>query len=209
MGLRERKKLATRQALQSAAVHLVLERGLDSVTVDDIAAAANVSTRTFFNYFASKDDALIGDGPLLYSDDARQMFADGGPTGDLLEDLKVLLLSPVTDNDDPEPLFDRVHMLKRIVQKEPQLGPRVMASFAAAETALAGAVAARLGDDPENDIRPQIVAAIGTTAMRYSMRRVKCRGGADTAADAADLRHEFDQVFDVLKATFTATSREL
>ncbi|MFC3999224.1 TetR/AcrR family transcriptional regulator [Nocardiopsis sediminis] len=208
MGLRERKKLATRQALQSAAVDLVLERGLDDVTVDDIAAAANVSTRTFFNYFASKDDALIGEGPLLYSDEARQVFAEGGPTGHLLEDLKLLLLSPATDhNDDAEPLFDRVHMLKRIVEKEPQLGPRVMASFAAAETAMAGAIAARLGDDPENDIRPQIIAAVGTTAMRYSMRRVKCLGDVD--ADTADLRREFDQVFDVLTETFTATSRPL
>ena len=47
MGLRERKKRATRRALRDAAVHLVLEHGLENVTVEEIAVAAEVSTRTF------------------------------------------------------------------------------------------------------------------------------------------------------------------
>lgn len=57
-GLRERKKLATRQALGAAAMRLAIERGLENVLVEDIAAAANVSTRTFNNYFASKYEAI-------------------------------------------------------------------------------------------------------------------------------------------------------
>ena len=57
-GLRERKKLATRQALGSAAMQLAVERGLDNVLVEDIAAAAGVSPRTFNNYFASKYEAI-------------------------------------------------------------------------------------------------------------------------------------------------------
>lgn len=57
-GLRERKKLSTRQALAAAAMRLAIERGLDNVLVEDIAAAANVSTRTFNNYFASKHEAI-------------------------------------------------------------------------------------------------------------------------------------------------------
>src|ERR1700686_4935193 len=57
-GLRERKKLATRQALGAAAMRLAVERGLENVLVEDIAAAAEVSPRTFNNYFASKYEAI-------------------------------------------------------------------------------------------------------------------------------------------------------
>jgi AcrR family transcriptional regulator len=57
-GLRERKKLATRQALGAAAMRLAIERGLENVLVEDIAAAAQVSPRTFNNYFASKYEAI-------------------------------------------------------------------------------------------------------------------------------------------------------
>lgn len=59
VGLRERKKAQTRTAISQAVLHLALERGLDTLTVDDIAAAANVSVRTFHNYFGSKEEALV------------------------------------------------------------------------------------------------------------------------------------------------------
>ena len=58
-GLRERKKAQTRGAISSAVMLLALDRELDAVTVDDIAAAANVSVRTFHNYFGSKEEALM------------------------------------------------------------------------------------------------------------------------------------------------------
>jgi AcrR family transcriptional regulator len=58
-GLRERKKTQTRNAIRMAVVFLALDRGLDAVTAEDIAATANVSVRTFHNYFASKEEALV------------------------------------------------------------------------------------------------------------------------------------------------------
>ena len=58
-GLRERKKAETRDAISRAVMLLALERGFDAVTADDIAAAANVSVRTFHNYFGSKEEALV------------------------------------------------------------------------------------------------------------------------------------------------------
>lgn len=63
MTLRERKKLATWRAIQSAALRLFDEQGYEATTVEQIAAAANVSRATFFNYFAGKDAALLDQDP--------------------------------------------------------------------------------------------------------------------------------------------------
>jgi len=58
LGLRERKKLKTREALGWAAMRLAAERGLEHVRVEDIATLAGVSPRTFNNYFSSREEAI-------------------------------------------------------------------------------------------------------------------------------------------------------
>ena len=60
LGLRERKRIATRQLIEHTAVELVLDLGYDEVTVEKICEACNLSTRTFFNYFPTKDAAIGG-----------------------------------------------------------------------------------------------------------------------------------------------------
>lgn len=61
MSLRQRNRRRTRASIASAAVRLTLELGIDAATIEAISAEANVSPRTFFNYFDSKDDALLGE----------------------------------------------------------------------------------------------------------------------------------------------------
>ena len=79
-GLRERKRRATRLAIQQAALRIAIEDGLAAVTVDEVSRRADISPRTFFNYFPSKEQAILGDDPDLPDDQALDAFVAGGPT---------------------------------------------------------------------------------------------------------------------------------
>ena len=90
--LRERKKLATRRSLRRIALDLVAERGFAHVTVDDIAEAADVSPRTFFNYFPSKEAALFGTDPDRIAE-LRQRIVQQAPGEPVLDVLRMVMVS--------------------------------------------------------------------------------------------------------------------
>src|ERR1044071_4248921 len=90
--LRERKKLATRRALRRAAFELVTEHGFARVTVEDIAEAADVSPRTFFNYFPSKEAALFGTDPERIPV-LRERMIHTAPGEPALEALRMIMVS--------------------------------------------------------------------------------------------------------------------
>src|SRR5712671_5225621 len=93
-GLRERKKQRTRETIARAARELFAERGYHATTLPDIAEAADVSTRTIFAYFASKEDILFSDFPLM-----KEALADAlaeRPQGeDALETVRKFILATV------------------------------------------------------------------------------------------------------------------
>jgi AcrR family transcriptional regulator len=191
LGLRERKKRATREALKSAALALAAERGLD-VTVDEICASADVSARTFFNYFSSKEEAIIGDLPKPPPDDILEVFEGGGPTGDLLDDLRATLRPHLLES---VPSLREMHQRKRILEADPGLARQFFASFMMIEQRLTLAAARRSGTRT-SDPRAQVVGTIGTVAMRLAVRRWINSGGR------ASIETHVDAVFDALTDVF-------
>ena len=173
-GLRERKKRATRRALEDAALRLALDRGVDGVTVEDICAEVNVSARTFFNYFPSKERALVGEGPVRFDEDVIRELADGNGREGLLDDLRELLRHKAAEAADRrEDLICR----RQLVEQCPPLLPLLLEKFDEYERTLTEAIARRVGTDPEEDPYPQLVAGVVGTVMRVSFRRWVTVGG--------------------------------
>ena len=92
-GLRERKRIETLCLIEDCTTRLILEHGYDSVTVDDICAAAEISKRTFFNYFDSKRTATIGQLPIDPSEERKTEFSTSDPAR-LLHSIISLAISP-------------------------------------------------------------------------------------------------------------------
>jgi AcrR family transcriptional regulator len=167
LGLRERKKRATRVALHGAALRLVAARGFDDVTIEDIAAAADVSPRTFFNYFGSKEDVVVNPDPgrverlkvLL-----AQHSADEPPLM-VIEEALIAQLDEVTDRR------EEWLLRLRLVREIPSLTPHHLAAFDALERVLVEDVAERTGLDASVDIYPALAGSAAMAAIRAAIMR--------------------------------------
>lgn len=173
LGLRERKRLATRRAIQVAALGLVAERGLDRVTVDDISAAADVSPRTFFNYFPSKEQALIGDSPTLPPRENRELFLAAEPDTPILDDLCELLVAAAERSEADRELQ---HLRRTVLKDYPQMFGARMASMRQFEDAITDLVAERMRRDAASDgvpaaeirDRAHLITLVAAAAMRHA-----------------------------------------
>ncbi len=139
MGLRERKRQRTRQALISAAMRLFEEKGYEQTTVAEIAASAEVSTKTFFNHFASKDEVLF---PHLSAriDDAVAIIKERKPaenvSGVVLKAMDHMLASAVRDELDGGLASVRLPMVISV----PSVQAATLHRYFQAETRLAEAL---------------------------------------------------------------------
>jgi AcrR family transcriptional regulator len=161
-GLRERKKLATRQALALAAVQLAVQRGLENVRVEDITDAVNVSRRTFTNYFASKEAAIASVSADRFAR-AAQALRDRPATEPVADSLAEVFAAQhqaaaQLDSERMAPI--------RMLMASPALQGEVLKIMVAAEGPLAEVIAERTGADPRADLGPQVLAAAVIAAVQ-------------------------------------------
>jgi AcrR family transcriptional regulator len=167
-GLRERKKLEMRQKLGSAALRLAIERGLENVTIEDIAAEADVAPRTFRNYFSGKHEAICA----LATDRAQLIGTSlrARPAGEpLWEALSQAVLEHYQGTDQPSGTQQMAAI--RLLTSSPAIRGEYLKVTVAAQTALAGAIADRTGMDTKRDMQPMILAGAVTAATRVALMR--------------------------------------
>ena len=170
LGLRERKKLETRDALSWAVIRLTVERGWHNVTVADAAADANVSERTFRNYFSSKAEAVSA----RHLDRMMRIVAElrsspgEEPLWDAITDAVVGQF--VGGNPQNKHWTDAVQLLLA----EPDVEQGFVQATMTAQRELATAIADRTGSDVTGDLYPTLMAsAIGAAigaAMEHWLR---------------------------------------
>jgi AcrR family transcriptional regulator len=166
-GLRERKKADTRAALAAAVLRLAVEKGFEHVTVEEVAGAADVSYRTFFNHFGSKEEALLqpegADLPRL-----ADRLGDQPAGLPLLAALRSAMAEDLARIEDDATTW-RARL--SVIAATPALLPRLVELSATDEQALARAVATRTGTDVDTDLFPALVAGVTTTAVRVAFMR--------------------------------------
>ncbi|GAB1693268.1 TetR/AcrR family transcriptional regulator [Krasilnikovia sp. M28-CT-15] len=164
-GLRERKKAATRAALSHAAWSLMLTHGLGAVTPEAIAAAADVSPRTFRNYFASREEAILGE--LVLRHLALLEKLRGRPAGESVWDgLGRVLPQGVTEIVGDR---DSFAVLAEEIRRNPAMLAQNLVVFQDAAIRMAAIFAERTGTDLDSDPGPRLLAAAVCAAISTSI----------------------------------------
>lgn len=166
MGLRERKKDATRQALHEAALRLVREQGFDRLTVEAIADAAMVSRRTFSNYFSSKEEALAH-GDLVRLKTLLELFREAPADLPVWSALASAAERLAVESDDLTPQW---LAQRRALHNYPTFVAYQLAAYAAIERDLAAEIAERLPAGPDAPLRSRVLAATYLTTLRVATR---------------------------------------
>jgi AcrR family transcriptional regulator len=176
--LRERKKQQTWDAIHHAAVRLITANGLAGVTVEEICAEAEVSPRTFFNYFPSKAAAALGLPTTVIQESGRDRFMAG--TGTVVDDLCEMIAFGF-------PMPEDRNAVKRMVEERPELAPSMMQWMGELRTGIVELVSTRT--DPE---RARLCVALAFAAFGEVMH------------SGLDEDRSRDQIADALRAKVAA-----
>ncbi len=197
-GLRERKKRTTRAAIAATARRLFAERGFDEVTVAEVAAAADVSEKTVFNHFATKEDLVFAGGETRLAE-LRAAIAQRPPGTSVLDvfraNSEAMLDSVAAGAGD-----DRL-VVPRIVRDSPALQKRLAAGWEDEAATLVAVVAEATGADAD-DLVPAVVARTLAWTLITIFRATfdGLLAGEDPERLAARLRPQAARAYDQLAA---------
>ncbi|BCJ55439.1 TetR family transcriptional regulator [Actinoplanes sp. NBRC 14428] len=188
-GLRERKKRRTREALIDAAHTLFCEKGFEATTIDEIAEAVEVSPRTFFRYFTSKEDVALS-----LADEqitaVLEAFA-GQPAGlPVLTAMRAAAVGVVRAYEAEA----RFGSLQRLISVSPALAAARVERGSARLDEVARLVGARMGVDPAADPRPHLVASVLLCAVQPAVVAWRAAGREAPESELTG------QAFDLLAA---------
>jgi AcrR family transcriptional regulator len=172
IGLRERKKLRTRAELSDAAFRLFAERGFDETTIEDIVEQVEVSPRTFFRYFDSKEDVVIG----FFDDlglELRAMLATRPSDEPSFTALRAALGTLI---DLYEERQDRVVAAKRLAHETPSIRARLLDKHARWENGVTEELVSRCGD-PSQEPQMRLLAAVALAAFSTAVSAWCTSGG--------------------------------
>jgi AcrR family transcriptional regulator len=179
VGLRERKRMRTMAAIQQAAFRLFAEQGYDATTVEQIAAAAEVSPATFFRYFPAKED-LVG------TDEFDPMLLDTLAARPAEEDVVTAMRATIREL---VPLLEQggesVLARFRLVAGSNRLGAQLWMGYRRNVDSLAETLARRLGRDPD-DLEVRVAASAVVGALLEALFAWVASDGRDDLGDVLD-----------------------
>ncbi|MEV4561170.1 TetR family transcriptional regulator [Kitasatospora sp. NPDC049285] len=171
VGLRERKKQRTRDSLVGAAHRLFLKQGYGQTTVDEIAAEVEVSQRTFFRYFANKEEvalAVLADAEEQFLGRLRARPAGENPLQAMRGALNEVWRTLDQGGPGQGGNVNAALELFELIESTPTLLAAHLRHSIQQEAEIARVLADREGLDPELDLRPRLLAAVFGTVVRIS-----------------------------------------
>jgi len=194
LGGREAKRERTYRRMEKAAVELALQYGSEHITVEQICSESDVSSRTFFNYFGTKEAALIGRAKRSPTPELREQFiAADGP---VLSDLLRLITASAFAN---QPDIDLIRSRRRLFESEPELAIQSFARTAGVRDEYMAIAAERIRrseptlSDPDVEDEARVATAVLMGVMHVVGNRWLESDGT------ADLDHLIDQALDRLR----------
>ena len=199
-GLRERKKQRTREEIAAAAMRLFRERGFDSVTVAEIARAADVSEKTVFNYFPAKEDLIVHRGQEKTAA-LIEAIRETTPGGSVVTPFR-RATEELLDAVENEPV-EEIVAIPRLVMNSHTLRERLFVGWEQEAAALAPAIAEVLELEPDD-----LLAAVMARSLSWTHRTIfraafsRLLAGENQREVAAVLRAEASRLYDAQQRGF-------